>query len=56
MNLALATLAALGFHLVLSVPADAQQWVALNLRHAVLINVVLAVFNMLPLPLAAADG
>jgi Zn-dependent protease len=50
MNLALATLAALGFHLVLSLPDDAQQWVALNLRNAVLINVVLAVFNMLPLP------
>jgi len=50
MNLALATLAALSFHLVGYLPGAASQWVAENLRNALLINVLLAVFNMLPLP------
>jgi Zn-dependent protease len=50
MNLALATLAALAFHLVVYVPDTAIQWVAQNLKNALIINVLLAVFNMLPLP------
>jgi Zn-dependent protease len=50
MNIALATLAALAFHLVLYLPATSTQWVAQNLRNALIINVWLAVFNMLPLP------
>ena len=50
MNIALATAAALAFHLVLYLPATSAQWVAQNLQHAVVINVWLAVFNMLPLP------
>src|SRR3984957_3613543 len=50
MNIALATLAALAFHLVLYLPATSTQWVAQNLQNAVVINVWLAVFNMLPLP------
>ena len=50
MNLALATLAALAFHLVGHLPAEATDWVARNLRNAVVLNVLLAVFNMLPLP------
>lgn len=50
MNLALATLAALIFHLVLYAPDTAQQWIALSLQNAVLINVLLAVFNLLPIP------
>jgi Zn-dependent protease len=49
-NIALATLAALAFHLVLYLPATSVQWVAQNLHNALLINVLLAVFNMLPLP------
>jgi Zn-dependent protease len=49
-NLALATAAALAFHLVAYVPDPYSLWVALNLRNALVINVVLAVFNMLPLP------
>lgn len=49
-NIALATAAALLFHLVAYLPADVASWVAENLRNALLINVVLAVFNMLPLP------
>jgi Zn-dependent protease len=50
MNLALAVLAALAFHLVVYLPAGTNQWVGRNLENALLINVVLAVFNMLPLP------
>jgi Zn-dependent protease len=50
MNIALATLAALAFHLVVYFPDTTNQWVAMNLGNALIINVVLAVFNMLPLP------
>jgi Zn-dependent protease len=50
MNLALATLAALTFHLVVYLPVTANQWVAQNLKNALIINVLLAVFNMVPLP------
>ena len=50
MNIALATAAALAFHLVLYLPATSAQWVAQNLQNALVINVWLAVFNMLPLP------
>ena len=32
------------------VPANAAQWVAANLKNALVINVVLAIFNMLPIP------
>jgi Zn-dependent protease len=49
-NLVLATLAALAFHLVGYLPDSAIQWVARNLQNALVINVLLAVFNMLPLP------
>ncbi len=49
-NIALAIAAALLFHLVTYLPSEAVPWVAQNLRNALLINVVLAVFNMLPLP------
>src|SRR5205085_7552664 len=50
MNIALAILAALAFHLVEYLPVTAAQWVAENLKNALIINVVLAVFNMFPLP------
>ncbi|MGO9237219.1 MAG: site-2 protease family protein [Methylocella sp.] len=50
MNLALATLAALTFHLVGYLPVVANQWVVQNLKNALIINVLLAVFNMMPLP------
>ena len=49
-NLVLATLAALLFHVVAFFPSQAALWLAQNLRNALIINVVLAVFNMLPLP------
>ena len=49
-NIALALLAALAFHGLSFAPASAAQWLAVNLKNAVVINVVLAVFNMLPIP------
>ena len=50
MNLALAVIAALAFHAVGYLPRTGAQFLAANLRNAVLINVVLAVFNLFPLP------
>src|SRR3977135_4655470 len=50
MNIALAILDALAFHLVGYLPVTAAQWVVENLKNALIINVVLAVFNMFPLP------
>jgi len=50
MNLALAIFAALAFHLVAFVPDAIAPWLAANLRNALVINVLLAIFNMLPLP------
>jgi Zn-dependent protease len=50
MNIALAIFAALAFHLVEYLPITAARWVADNLKNAPIINVVLAVFNMFPLP------
>jgi Zn-dependent protease len=49
-NIALAVVAALAFHAVGYFPAAAAQWLAENLRNALVINVLLAVFNMFPLP------
>lgn len=50
MNIALAIVAALGFHFVGYLPPTAAQWTALNLKNAVVINAILAVFNLFPLP------
>jgi Zn-dependent protease len=50
MNILLAILAALLFYAIPFVPTVAKLWAALNLRNAVMFNVVLAVFNMIPLP------
>ena len=50
MNIALAVVAALAFHLVGTLPVTAAQWLADNLKNALILNVVLAVFNMFPLP------
>jgi len=49
-NIALALFAAAAFHVVNFLPADAGQWVTDNLKNALVINVVLAIFNMLPIP------
>jgi Zn-dependent protease len=50
MNFALATLAALTLHLLIFLPDAARPWVAENLKNMLVINVLLAIFNLLPLP------
>ena len=50
MNIGLAIIAALSFHLLVYLPATMAQWAALNIKNAVIINVLLAVFNLFPLP------
>ena len=49
-NILLALVAAAAFRFIEIVPANAALWVADNLKNAVLINIVLAVFNMMPIP------
>jgi Zn-dependent protease len=49
-NIALALIAALAFHLLPYAPDNSARWIAENLKNALVINVVLAVFNMLPIP------
>jgi len=49
-NIALALFAAAAFHLVDFLPANSAQWVADNLKNALVINVILAIFNMMPIP------
>ena len=50
MNIILAVLAALAFHLVGYLPVTAARWLADNLRNGLILNVLLAVFNLFPLP------
>ena len=50
MNISLAIVAALGFYLISYLPITVAQWAAANLKNALIINVILAVFNMFPLP------
>ena len=50
MNIGLAIVAALSFHLLVYLPATMAEWAALNIQNAIIINVVLAVFNLFPLP------
>ena len=49
-NIALALFAAAAFHLVDFLPANSAQWVTDNLKNALVINVILAIFNMMPIP------
>ncbi|KRR09951.1 peptidase M48 [Bradyrhizobium jicamae] len=49
-NIVLAVIAALAFHALPLVPADAAKWTADNLKNTFLINIVLAIFNMMPIP------
>jgi len=50
MNLLLATLAAAAFHLVDYAPDVAVRFIAENLKNALILNVILAVFNLIPIP------
>jgi Zn-dependent protease len=49
-NILLAVLGALAFHLVPVLPSLATEWSAEMLQRLVLLNLILAVFNMLPIP------
>jgi len=49
-NLALALAAAMALHAVVYMPPELAALVGENLVNAIIINIVLAVFNMLPLP------
>ena len=49
-NLGLAVISALLFHVVPALPESIQLWAARNLSNSMMLNIVLAVFNMLPLP------
>lgn len=49
-NLILALIAALLYHGVTSLPPRVAPWAAANLEIAIQLNVILAVFNMLPIP------
>jgi Zn-dependent protease len=50
MNLALATIAALLLHVVGALPPAVGQWLLRNLINAIEINVVLGIFNLIPIP------
>ena len=49
-NIVLATIVAFAFHALPLVSAEAAKWTADNLKNAFLINIVLAIFNMMPIP------
>ena len=49
-NLVLATLSAASLHVALYTPGIAGLWLEDMLNNSILINIVLAVFNMLPIP------
>jgi Zn-dependent protease len=49
-NIVLATIAAFAFHAMPLVPADAAKWTADNLKNMFFFNIVLAIFNMMPIP------
>jgi Zn-dependent protease len=50
MNIALAVVAALAFHVVGYLSGTSAEWLADNLKNALILNAVLAVFNLFPLP------
>ncbi len=50
MNFLLATLAAAAFHLLVYMPDAVVRFLADNLKNALVLNVILAVFNLLPIP------
>lgn len=49
-NILMAITAALALHIVPLVPEVASEWLWDNLNNAIRLNVILAVFNMIPLP------
>ena len=49
-NVALAVVSALLFHILSSLPASTAAWLGKTLYQSILLNLLLAVFNMLPIP------
>jgi Zn-dependent protease len=49
-NLILAAISAVLFHVVVFLPAGFDEWTARVLYNSIMLNLVLAVFNMLPIP------
>ena len=49
-NVVLAVISALLMHTLIYISGDVSKWVAFNLSNSVYLNLILAVFNMLPLP------
>lgn len=49
-NILLAVLSALAFYIVPLLPQDVDLWVAHNLANSIKINIILCVFNLIPLP------
>ena len=49
-NVLMATGAALLLHATPLFPDEAARWIARNLRHAIEVNLAIAIFNMLPMP------
>jgi Zn-dependent protease len=49
-NIALAVVSALLMYVADYAPDSVREWLFLNLQYSVMINVILAVFNMIPLP------
>ena len=49
-NILIAVASALLLHVAHYAPADAADWIVLNLINALKINVILAMFNLMPLP------
>jgi Zn-dependent protease len=50
MNILLAVLTGLLFHIAPILPGSVQDWADYNLANSIKINIMLAVFNMIPLP------
>ena len=49
-NVVLAVISALLMHTLTYMSGDVSEWVAFNLSNSVYLNLILAIFNMLPLP------
>ncbi len=49
-NMLLAVFAALLVHIAVYIPAGGQAWILFNIQHAIQLNVMLALFNMIPIP------
>ena len=49
-NIFLAVLAALLVHIIVHIPTGVQAWTLFNIQHAIQLNIMLALFNMIPIP------